>query len=70
MKLSQYIKKQQQKVKTFNKRMKTFALEVEGQFKDNIGKDRITPKTNKSKGSTLFDKGIGLRGIKTIASGS
>lgn len=41
-------------------------LEIQGMFKNNIGKDRITPKTIKKKGKTLYDTGLGLKSIVTI----
>ena len=68
--LRQKIRQQEKSIRQFNKRLKTLALEIEGQFKDNIGKQRVKPKTNKTKGATLFDTGVGLRSIKTIIRGT
>lgn len=68
--LGQHIKHLEQKERRFKLELKTLALEVTGQFKDNIGKDRITPKTIKTSGKTLYDKHTGFNNIVTIIKGT
>ena len=59
--LNNYIKKLQDKAK--KPPLKLLAMEITGEFRDNIGKDRINPKTIKEKGKTLYDKGLGIKSI-------
>lgn len=66
--LSQNIKKKEKNLAKLNNggEVKALLLEINGQFKDNIVKKRITPKTVKKKRSTLLDSGAGMGGITTI----
>jgi len=66
MNLKQHIAKQENKLNKYSLKLKALALEINGMFKNNIGKDRIEPKTEKSKGKTLYDTGIGIKSITSI----
>ena len=68
--LKSSIAKKTNKLSKFSSQLKTMALEVNGAFRNNIGKDRITPKTIKDTGKTLYNEGLGQKSITTIIRGS
>ena len=61
--VSKYIKKLEKREKLAKKALKVLGLELKGHLKRNISEGRITPKTVKPKGKTLYDTGAGLKNI-------